>query len=201
RLQHTEPQQQAILQRMMREADFAFKQAFAFCPYSPEAVYRYINLLTTVRRVDDAVLVAETALKLDPYNGQLQDVVKGLKQSRDHESVNIAPQVPALDIAALEKAARDNPADFQAAFNLASAYVQLQQTPKAIQVLEGVMNHPAANAMALRSLSLAFGDLQYTNGLKALAAKLEELVRKNPNDYLARLGLSENYRRLHQNAS
>jgi hypothetical protein len=32
------PASQAAL---IRETDFAFKQAFAFCPYSPEAVYRY----------------------------------------------------------------------------------------------------------------------------------------------------------------
>ena len=32
-------------QRMIKEADFAFRQAFAFCPYSPEAVFRYCNLL------------------------------------------------------------------------------------------------------------------------------------------------------------
>jgi len=31
--------------RALREAEFAFKQAYAFCPYSPEAVFRYINLL------------------------------------------------------------------------------------------------------------------------------------------------------------
>ena len=31
-------------QRMIKEADFAFRQAFAFCPYSPEAVFRYVNL-------------------------------------------------------------------------------------------------------------------------------------------------------------
>jgi hypothetical protein len=31
--------------RRWRETDFAFKQSFAFCPYSPEAVYRYVNFL------------------------------------------------------------------------------------------------------------------------------------------------------------
>ena len=33
---------------MTRETDFAFKQSFAFCPYSPEAVYRYVNFLLPV---------------------------------------------------------------------------------------------------------------------------------------------------------
>jgi tetratricopeptide (TPR) repeat protein len=202
RLQHPQSNEltSPIQQRLIKEADFAFKQAFAFCPYSPEAVFRYVNLLTTLHRLDDAVMVAETSLRLDPYNGQFQDVAKSLKELRQRESAG-APQMPTIDLAPMQKAVRDNPADFQAAFNLASAYVQLEQTPKAIEVLEAVMNHPSANAMAFRSLSLAFADLQYTNGLKELAVKLEDEVKKNPNDSLARLGLSENYRRLHQTAS
>ena len=48
-----------------------FRQAFAFCPYSPEAVFRYVNLLASTRRFDDALAVAETCRKLDPYNGQV----------------------------------------------------------------------------------------------------------------------------------
>ncbi|HTL16520.1 MAG TPA: DUF2723 domain-containing protein, partial [Patescibacteria group bacterium] len=30
-------------QRMIREADFAFRQSFALCPYSPEALFRYVT--------------------------------------------------------------------------------------------------------------------------------------------------------------
>ena len=56
---------------LLREANFAFKQAFAYCPYSPEAVYRYIQLLTGLEgRFDDALLIAETCHKLDPEIGR-----------------------------------------------------------------------------------------------------------------------------------
>ncbi len=41
---------------------------------------------------------------------------------------------------------RKNPADFQAAFNLAGAYLQMQQTDHAVQVLDGVLNSPQADA-------------------------------------------------------
>ncbi len=61
---------------MLKEADFAFRQAFAFCPYSPEAVFRYVQLLLQTRRFDDALLIAETCLKLDPYNGQVRGLVE-----------------------------------------------------------------------------------------------------------------------------
>lgn len=49
-------------ERMNQAADFAFRQAFALCPYSSEVVFRYINLLLSENRIDEAVLIAETAL-------------------------------------------------------------------------------------------------------------------------------------------
>jgi len=184
--------------RMAKEAEFAFKQAFAFCPYSPEAVFRYVNLLLGERRFDDALLIGETCLKLDPYNGQMMDLVKHL---RSYKQAEMGAAAQTTDIAELERKARENPADFQAAFNLASAYVQVQQTGKGIDALDRVVNHPAVNVMALRSLARAFADLGHTNGLQQVAAKLDGFIKANPNDFDARIGLSETYRRLHQNAA
>ena len=40
----------------------------------------------------------------------------------------------------MEDDVRKNPANFQAAFNLAGAYLQMQQTNRAVQVLDGVLN-------------------------------------------------------------
>jgi hypothetical protein len=50
--------------RMSDAADLAFRQSWALCPYSPEAVYRYVNLLFSEGRTADAVLIAETAVKM-----------------------------------------------------------------------------------------------------------------------------------------
>jgi hypothetical protein len=50
---------------MLKEADFAFRQALVLCPGSPEAVFRYINLLLGQKRLDDAILVAEAAVRLE----------------------------------------------------------------------------------------------------------------------------------------
>jgi len=70
--------------RMVREADFAFRQAWALCPYSPEAVFRYVNFLVDQKRVDEAILVAGTATKLPQSkdNTQLVQLVNQLKQWR-----------------------------------------------------------------------------------------------------------------------
>ena len=61
--------------RMRAEADFAFRQAFAFCPHSPEAVFRYVNLLVSADRLEDAFRVAGAAQSFDPENSQLENLV------------------------------------------------------------------------------------------------------------------------------
>lgn len=69
-------------QRMTQEADFAFRQAFAMCPYSPEAVFRYVQLLFKVNRLDDALLIAKAAQNLDPDTGSFLGLVQNLKQMK-----------------------------------------------------------------------------------------------------------------------
>lgn len=48
-------------ERMAQAADLAFRQAWALCPYSPEAIYRYVNFLLEQKRFADARIVAEAA--------------------------------------------------------------------------------------------------------------------------------------------
>ncbi|HUR47326.1 MAG TPA: tetratricopeptide repeat protein [Candidatus Saccharimonadales bacterium] len=72
-------------QRMQDAADYAFRQAFALSPASPEAVFRYINLLMTVGRVDDAILLAQTAADVDPSNGQLKNLLGELDRIKQRQ--------------------------------------------------------------------------------------------------------------------
>src|SRR5207302_2368867 len=59
-------------ERMIKEADFAFRQAFAFCPYSPEAVFRYVNFLNSQNRTTDALRIAEAAQHCAPAMGDIK---------------------------------------------------------------------------------------------------------------------------------
>ena len=72
-------------QRMIEAADFAFRQAFALCPYGTEAVFRYINLLITMGRVDDALMIAQTASDASPPNGQLRNLIQELKNVKQRQ--------------------------------------------------------------------------------------------------------------------
>jgi len=52
--------------RMALEADFAFRQAWALCPYSPDVVKRYTDFLNSQDRQVDANLVAASATEFPP---------------------------------------------------------------------------------------------------------------------------------------
>jgi hypothetical protein len=71
--------------RMNDAADFAFRQSWALCPYSPETVFRYVNFLLSAGRTADAILIAETAVKMPQVKGrdserQFSSLAKQLKQ-------------------------------------------------------------------------------------------------------------------------
>jgi hypothetical protein len=74
------PQYTGDKERMAREADFAFKQAVALCPYSPEAVYRYVAFLTNQGRKPEALLIAQAAAKVDPKNDNFRFLALNLSR-------------------------------------------------------------------------------------------------------------------------
>jgi thioredoxin-like negative regulator of GroEL len=187
------PKSDAETQRVYREADFAFRQAFAFCPYSPEAVFRYAKLLLQYRRFDDALLVAQTCLKLDPYNGQVRGLVENVKAYKQQSA---GFDQARSSLVKLEDDVRKNPTDVQAAFNLAMSYLQLQQTDRAVQILDGVLNSPQADASAFRGLIQAYSSFGHRAGLEKVVEKLEALVRTNPANSQVTIGLVEGYRQL-----
>ena len=68
--------------RMNDAADFAFRQAWALCPYSLETVFRYVDLLMNEGRTADAILIAKTAEKMPETQGggQLRALIQQLKK-------------------------------------------------------------------------------------------------------------------------
>jgi hypothetical protein len=166
---------------VQREADFALKQAFAFCPYSPEAVFRYVQLLVPMRRFDDALLVAQTAQKLDPYNNQFQYLIseiEGIKKSAAQFS-QPADQLE-KDVSRLEGETKANPTNFVRQFELAQKLLQLGQTDRMIQVLDGVITNPQANADILTAVAAAYGQLGKMDKLENVLEKLTRIDSNSP---------------------
>lgn len=66
--------------RLIKEAEFAYKQSFMFCPYSAEAVSGLVNLFVMQGRFSEARIVVETALRFDPGNAFFRAVYIQLVQ-------------------------------------------------------------------------------------------------------------------------
>jgi tetratricopeptide (TPR) repeat protein len=164
------PKTQAELQSLERETDFAFKQSFAFCPYSPEAVFRYVNFLLQFGRLDDAMLVAQTCQKFDPYNDSITGLIKNLeefkKQSADRAQTEAQVQQ-------METEARQNPTNIQNVMNLASFYLQMQQTNRVVELFDQTLTNPvsASAAGAIAQFDAHIGNLaQLETALQKMAA-------------------------------
>jgi tetratricopeptide (TPR) repeat protein len=134
-----------VHQRMIKEADFAFKQAFAFCPYSPEALYRYVQLLAGARRFDEAIMLAQTSIKVDPKNAGLKNLIGELQRLKTQAGNSaIAPQESAAGLAKAEAAHRANPADFNTAVTLAQSYASMGRTADVLRLADEMIALPNA---------------------------------------------------------
>jgi tetratricopeptide (TPR) repeat protein len=170
------PKSDVEFQRLLREAEFTFRQAFAFCPYSPEALFRYVNLLLPLNRVDDALLLAETCLKLDPYNAQVIGLVSNLQSIKNQMSM--VQGAPRNDLQTMEDEVRKNPNNVQVAVQLASVYAQMQQTGRAFQLVEGALTNPNAPPNTVVHAAQIYNQL---GDMPKLEAALEKLTKVSPD--------------------
>lgn len=176
--------------RLLREAEFALKQALAFCPYSPEAVFRYVQLLLAFNRIDDALKIAETCLALDPENGQVAGLVRSLQEAAKQPSAFRMPPPPtaqsaaeaqaqtAAALAQLEREWRTQPDNLQAGFNLASALLSAQQNDRAAAVLDQIATRPNVDFQALLTVARALAELGRVDRLEPI---LEQATRLDPD--------------------
>ncbi len=166
-----------------KEADFAYKQAFAFCPYSPEAVYRYVQLLVNLHRAKDAVAVAETAQRLDPYNGSFEMLLKNLRaiDSENQPAVIEAQRVQLEgEVAQLEKKIQPGSTNFMDQFELAQKLIQLGKPDRAYQVLDGVVANPKATVPMIMSVADAYNKLGQPAKLQGALEALTRMVPESP---------------------
>jgi tetratricopeptide (TPR) repeat protein len=175
------PKNNADLQALVRETDFAFKQSFAFCPYSPEAVFRYVNFLLQFNRLDDALIVAQTCLKLDPFNDQVKNLIRQLQEFKSQSATRDQFQG---QLQKLQAEAAMNPTNFQNVLALGSLYSQMQDTNRAFQLFNQAaslfdqeLTSPAVrteNVLAMAQIAAAIGNVN------KLETVLKKLVALNP---------------------
>jgi len=184
------PKSDAEFQRLLKEAEFTFKQAFAFCPYSPEALFRYVNLLLPLNRVDDALLLTETCLKLDPYNGQVIGLVNNLQSIKNQMSMQ--PIQPRNDLQAMEDEVHKNPNNYQAAVQLAGVYAQMQQTGRAVELLDDVLTNPVVTPNAVVRAAQLFSQFGDWSKLEISLEKLTKVSPESPEAWYDLAALKAN---------
>ena len=185
------PQTPAQQQKLLKETEFALRQAFAYCPYSPEAVYKLMNLLMGSGRVDEAILLTETSLKFDPSNAVFQNLVDQLRTMRPGPGQTQTAQFPVAptQFAELEERFRSNPGNVQAGLDLASAYRQAQRTDAAGNILDYLAANPKADVSTLLSVAQSYAEMgnrakleSVMQKLKSMEAPLAGQYRANTND-------------------
>lgn len=177
------PKNETERQALIKEADFAFKQAFAFCPYSPEAVYRYVNFLLQFNRLDDALIVAETCIKLDPYNDQIKNLINQLKEFKASSASRSQIQE---QLQKMQSEAMAHPTNFQNILALGGLFTQMQETNRAAELFHSAatlfgqaLNDPkiqADNVTAMAQIAALIGDYG------KLELTLQKLVALRPDE-------------------
>ena len=164
---------------LRRETEFAFQQSLAFCPYSPEAVYRYVNFLLQYNRFDDALIVARMCQKLDPYNGSITDLIDSLNKYKA-SSGDRAVQQQQLEaqVQQMEAELQKNPSNYQNVLMLSRFYGQMQQTDRAKDLVRQALQIPDS---AIAASHLRYEDLAALAEMCAESgnyAKLETVIEK-----------------------
>jgi thioredoxin-like negative regulator of GroEL len=173
-------------QRMLREAEFAFKQAYAFCPYSPEAVFRYVNLLVTLGRMDDAIQIGKTTKLLDPNNPQIDGLIdqlqnmKAQQQNMGKPRAGVDPAQLQSETDGLQKQFAADPGNAQVAGALASKYAQLNEPDKALSVADRLIESPKATAEGLLLAAQIANQLTNMTKVEVALTRLVQLSPDNP---------------------
>jgi tetratricopeptide (TPR) repeat protein len=162
-------------QRAVREAEFAYKQSFAFCPYSPEAAFKYSSLLVNMPgRLSDALRIAETALSIDPLNEQFQYLVDTLSGYQVGET-----QVPEAQAKFNELMAnfQANPMEISNIQPIVTVLMQMQQTNEVLNLITQVLDQPNLNSDIAVQMALFARDLK---SIPVMEQALIRLTQVNP---------------------
>ncbi len=141
-------------ERMTKAADFAFRQAYALAPHSPEALYRYIQLLAGDRRFDEAILLARTSSKIEPSNPGLERLVEELEKLRRSSGVNIQRDT---DLRSLEADYQADPFNLAIATKLAQKYASMGRNNDTLRIADAFVANPNSDAAAITFAAQIWG--------------------------------------------
>ena len=163
----TNPVQQQLY---LKEAEFALKQAFAFCPYSPETVFNLASLLASTGRQEEAYLVASTCYEFDRDNAGVHDLVRQLEHMRGPGGQPTA--------GASNSAAPIPPGALQSAALL----YQAGRTNEAIAALDSMLTNSDPNT--LLQLAEGYRELGRADRMESALLRLSQVMPEHPETWL-----------------
>lgn len=161
--------------KMLKEAEFALKQAFAFCPYSPETVYNYASLLATMGRVPDAIEVVETCYAFDPQNNGIGDLLRQLKPYLNNPAPPLRTPTGSTALPPTAESIATLLTNLPVAFQTASSWLSTGKSNEAVQLLDAVIAAPGADTRAILSVATAFQQLGRPDKMETALRRYAEI--------------------------
>lgn len=118
-------------QLLLREAEFSAKQAYALCPFSPEALYKLVNMLVLQGRFDESINLIMTSMMFDSENDGLKDL---LAQVESIKAKSLAEGAK-TKVQQLEQAYLADTNNYSNAISLAAQYLEAKRSSDAQGIL------------------------------------------------------------------
>jgi len=143
--------------RLNKEAEFALKQSFAYCPFSQEPIVHLMMLFERQNRYEDIRLILKTAQKLDPHSDLINNWLEGV-----------------------EKAIADRQALTGQHLGRVQQFMDAGKTGEAETLLDAISPDPRADADTLLKMAVAYVKLGKPGKGAAL---MHRLTDSNPDDW------------------
>ena len=182
---------------MLREAEFAYKQAFSFYPGSPEVIANYSKLLVDTGRIEDAIRISNTALAVDPNNLMVPDLLRQLQSFQQNYSQAMPSYEEAQATLGTARALyEEDPLNLTNTLQLISSYYQLGHTNEGSQVLISLLNYPDTDVQTMASLVETFTTLGDVEHQQQAISRMDKMLNDPDADALTILNLAQAFQQL-----
>lgn len=154
---------------MFDEAEYAFKQAVALYPLSPEANFRLADVYMQQRKFSLARRLVEDFLEKDPGNEKVDEFLKQIKDTEERDQRRLE----------LEAAFKEKRATLENAFELAQIYLSLNLIPHFEQLAQRILSDTNLPPEAYLRVAQMYTQRR---DFGSLARALETYLSRRPED-------------------
>lgn len=132
--------------RLTAEAEYAYQQAIALCPDSPEGNFRLAQLYVEMGRFDDGLAVLEEYRKHDRYNARIPDAIDTIQRLKRQSG----------EQQELEKQYAAQPGDLPMALQLIDAYAKHQRADAMDTIVTSLFSRTDLSAETFLRIAQAY---------------------------------------------